>query len=287
MPRKETIRFLAFGDAGTASKSQYTLASAMESRCESAPFDAILLLGDAVYPDGVESVTDTRWQTHVFQPYGGSCLGSVPIFPVLGNHDHHGNTDAWLEMTAINSRWIYPGPRYRVIFPGLVDIYAFDSARPETIGRGLPGSALGTTNPWQIAIGHHPIISDAVGPGRHQGGGISGQWMRRILCAEVDAYISGHAHHMEHIKVPACRMGQFVSGAAGGAISGFRDELESAFASAKLGFLEIEISKSAMTSRFLTSDLKVVYEFTKHTPGQRHSKSMQSVGANLPLDISE
>ena len=287
MPHKETIRLLAFGDAGTGSMSQNTLASAMESRCKAAPYNAILLLGDVVYPDGVNSVMDARWRTHVFEPYGSTCLENVPFFPVLGNHDHDGDTDAWLEMAAINHRWIYPGPRYRVISPGLVDIYAFDSSGLSTIGFQLPGRALGSPNPWQIAIGHHPIISDSVGPRRHQGGGISGQWMRRLLCEEVDLYISGHAHHMEHINIPGCRTDQFISGAAGGALSGFRGELDSAFAGTKFGFLEIEISKSTMTSRFITGDLEIAYEITKNVPGRGSSKSRQSAGKNLAREISE
>jgi Calcineurin-like phosphoesterase len=81
--------FAVVGDSGSGGKGQLAVA-ALLGRLEP---DLILHTGDVVYPAGQERHYDRRF----FAPYR-NLIKSVPVFPVLGNHDaRKGNGAAFLE----------------------------------------------------------------------------------------------------------------------------------------------------------------------------------------------
>ena len=113
------LRFFIVGDTGTGNTAQYQVADAMEKRCQELlangdfSLTAILLLGDNFYPDGIESTTDEKWQTHIEKPFSSPCLRQLDIYPVLGNSDYRGNTQAQVDYSRINKRWKMPHRFYR------------------------------------------------------------------------------------------------------------------------------------------------------------------------------
>ena len=55
----EHLKFFVIADSGSGRKEQGEVAQAMEARCiAGSPFDAILMLGDNIYPSGVTSTDD-------------------------------------------------------------------------------------------------------------------------------------------------------------------------------------------------------------------------------------
>ena len=70
--------FAVVGDSGTGSKAQQAVAGLLERMQP----DLILHTGDVVYPKG----DDVDYDPKFFAPYR-RIIGSVPIFPSLGNHD--------------------------------------------------------------------------------------------------------------------------------------------------------------------------------------------------------
>jgi predicted phosphodiesterase len=71
---------LVFGDSGQDTPEQFALARRLVLERS----DLVLHTGDVIYPAGEASGYDPLF----FAPYG-ALLASVPIFPVIGNHDLH------------------------------------------------------------------------------------------------------------------------------------------------------------------------------------------------------
>jgi acid phosphatase type 7 len=81
--------FAVVGDSGSRGKGQLAVAALLERLRP----DLVLHTGDVVYPTGQERHYDSRF----FAPYR-NLIKTVPLFPVLGNHDvRKGNGTAFLE----------------------------------------------------------------------------------------------------------------------------------------------------------------------------------------------
>ena len=272
---RPALRFFALGDTGTGGPDQQRVGRAMNDRCKQmGDLDGLLLLGDNAYPTGMESVHDTQWQQKILEPYSGDCLGKVPIYAVLGNHDYKNNPSAQIEFTLLNPRWYMPNRFYSVTFGDLVKIIALDSnmvdvcLNPAFCGIDFlrEGVQVKDTK-WTVVMAHHPLESSS-DHGFNYRGGIAGMLMRSYLCDRADVYLSGHSHHLEHLKSRDCRLDMFVSGGGGGdiyqTIGGVTD---SRFARSQFGFLELNISPAEMLLRFIGADGQVVYETRKEPAG--------------------
>ena len=256
------VVLFALGDSGQGGISQSDVAEAMEERCKKQNPDALLLLGDLIYPDGTETLEDPRWDELIFDMYGSECLQGLPLFPTLGNHDYNGNPFLWKDADKINPRWWFPHRHYQVLFEDLLALYAIDTLSPVFIHTALP--ALGDRSvPWAIAYGHHPLISESKGGGRHRGGGFGGILTSLAICDHVDTFLSGHSHHLEHIDIANCQADQFISGAGGAALYPLQENPEHHFGASVYGFLEIEVEPETIAFRFISTDNSILYEHHK------------------------
>ncbi len=256
------IVLFALGDSGSGWMSQSDVAEAMEERCKKQKPDALLLLGDVIYPEGTETLDDPRWDELIFDMYGSECLQDLPIFPALGNHDYNGNPWIWKEADTINPRWWFPHRHYQVLFEDLLALYVIDTLSPIFIHKAVPALTDRLT-PWSIAFGHHPLISESKGGGRHKGGGLGGIFVSRAICDYVDTFLSGHAHHLEHIDIDNCQADQFISGGGGMALHQFEENPEHHFGASVFGFLEIEVEPETMALRFISVENSILYEHHK------------------------
>ncbi|MCX6111256.1 MAG: metallophosphoesterase [Proteobacteria bacterium] len=272
---RPALRFFALGDTGTGGPDQQRVGHAMNDRCKQmGDLDGLLLLGDNAYPTGMESVHDIQWQQKILEPYSGDCLGKVPIYAVLGNHDYKSNPSAQIEFTLLNPRWYMPNRFYSVTFGDLIKIIALDSnmvdicLNPAFCGIDFLRESLQVKDTkWTVVMAHHPLESSS-DHGFNYRGGIAGMLMRSYLCDRADVYLSGHSHHLEHLKSSDCRLDMFVSGGGGGdiyqTIGGVTD---SRFARSQFGFLELNVSATELLSRFIGADGQVVYETRKEPAG--------------------
>ncbi len=86
------VRFIAMGDTGTGSESQYKVGAAIANLCATRGCDFVIMLGDNFYDAGVESIDDPLWQEYFELPYA-PIPDTIPFYPVLGNHDYGGTLD--------------------------------------------------------------------------------------------------------------------------------------------------------------------------------------------------
>ena len=146
------LRLAVVGDVGTGATDAYAVAASMERAGTSDPFDALVLLGDNVYPDG----DPTRLEATVFAPYGPVLDAGAELLAVLGNHDA-GFADAQAAALGMPGRWYS-----RTI--GDVLFVALDSTDPENPAQlaWLKTTLDSARARWIVVALHHPPFSAGV-----------------------------------------------------------------------------------------------------------------------------
>lgn len=250
----EGLGFLAFGDGGFGTESQFQTAQAMVSVCEKNPCHFALLLGDNFYPDGVSSTSDIQWKTKFEEPYAGL---KFPFFPTLGNHDYFGSIEAQIDYSEKSSKWKFPSRFYQFEFCGVdffvIDAERFDEAQKKWLEKAISSSQAN----WKIVSGHRPIYS-------HGGHGNSKSLKREllpILKDRVDFYFAGHDHHLEYIS-KGYQPDFIISGAVAES-RGVESGDSTVFASESLGFAHVLIKNSKATVQYFDDKSRNLFKKTK------------------------
>lgn len=256
---QDEYTLLVFGDSGTGKTEQRQVAAAMAQACQQRACDAALVLGDLIYPRGVQSVDDDLFKTHFEEPY--AVLGPFPFWMTPGNHDHKrsGSVDAQIAYarSGRSLRWRMPAAHYAVEgLPAWLHIYSLDTERiaegsaNREQADGARAALCGKTG-WRLLMGHHPIYSNGV----HGDNAAVGSYVEGLVreCG-VQAYLSGHDHDQEHISAPLLE--QFVQGAAA-KLRGVKTvryaaqlQMTQRFARSTLGFAIVTFTARTMDVRF-------------------------------------
>jgi len=152
------FRFAVFGDSGTGSPAQLSVADRIDI---SAP-DFCLHTGDLVYPDGRAELFDSRF----FAPYA-DILNSAPLYPALGNHDLEADGGrSYLEAFYLPSNNPEGTERYYSFDYGNAHIAALDTNRSVAPGSAqyawLRSDLAQTTKRWKFVFLHHAPYSSSV-----------------------------------------------------------------------------------------------------------------------------
>ncbi len=145
------VRLAVAGDVGTGGDEERRTADAMDALEEERPYDALLLLGDNVYPDGDPAELDRA----VFDPFAGVLDDGTELLAVLGNHDvENGHGDDHAAAIGMPSRW------YATRIDDVL-IVALDSTRPDDPDQlaWLEQTLATSEATWTIATMHHPPYS--------------------------------------------------------------------------------------------------------------------------------
>jgi tartrate-resistant acid phosphatase type 5 len=264
----QVVRMVAVGDAGKDNPGARAVAAGVARVCGANPCDFGVLLGDNLYPNGMESADDPRMNRWVRDRYQG--LG-FPWYLVLGNHDYQG----WLsvEVAQWEMDWANVTPGFELpataytFSAGPARFIAIDTTRVFWNGIESHSPWIETVlsrpaPPWSIGFGHHPIRSN----GHHGNAGeyegfswipwASGHQLdtfgQQIVCPEFDVWISGHEHNLQLIE--HCDTTFIVSG-AGGSLTALRDRgNHPLFAAAEMGFVILEVRAASLDVAFYDRD---------------------------------
>ena len=196
------LRVAVAGDVGHPSPRLDATVAAMVRAAATRPFDALVLLGDNVYPDG----DPARLEQAVLGPFAPVLGQGARLLPVLGNHDvQAGQADVLVRRLGMPGRW-YACSLGDVSFVGL------DSTRPDDPEQqawlcdtlGAAGAA------WTVVALHHPPYS-----GGWHGSDLAARAAFEPLFRRfsVDLVLAGHDHDYQRSR-PLGGTTYVVSGAA-------------------------------------------------------------------------
>ena len=203
--------FAVVGDSGSGGKGQLAVAALLERLRP----DLVLHTGDVVYPAGQERHYDRRF----FAPYR-NLIKTVPLFPVLGNHDvMRGDGTAFLENFHPPLESPRGTKRYYSFDWGNTHFVALDSelyhgdrgSDPERQKDFLEQDLAASRKRWKVAFLHR----SPYGSSRHGGDGRVREDLEPLFVKhEVDLVFSGHDHVYER-TVPIRGVTYVVSGGGG------------------------------------------------------------------------
>jgi tartrate-resistant acid phosphatase type 5 len=230
----------------------------------------------------VVSELDSQWQSTWKNLYNYTSL-NVTWYSVLGNHDYHQSPDSQITYTkqSLDWRWkmedhyfsktftdsqtglsvkilfidtIYLAP-YAISQTPVTDPTTKYNAEIAWIQNELNSS---TAN-WTIVVGHYPVYSI----GDHGDTAELQSTLQLLLdYYQVDAYICGHDHTMQHITKGNVQ--HYVSG--NGGKSGTLPKTTNAtvqFAKISPGFMIHEVNVKNMTVKIYNASGAVIYSFTQ------------------------
>jgi hypothetical protein len=274
VPATGLVRFVAMGDTGKGDAMQYQVGAAVAAKCAASGCDFIQLLGDNIYDNGVDSVTDPQWAEKFELPYA-----PVPhqFFAILGNHDYGGNGAGFefakalvqVAYTAVSAKWRMPATYYQRVV-GHVAFFALDSnaqmwspgdptrdaAQRVDVDAWLDASAA----PWKISLGHHPYLSN--GPhgnaGEYEGlpfvpivnGAGVKDFMDDIVCGRVDVHIAAHDHSLQWLE-PTCAGTELIVSGGGASTTELPGSNATRFQALTTGFLYVAIDGNTFTGEFI------------------------------------
>ncbi|KAK4596947.1 hypothetical protein RGQ29_014827 [Quercus rubra] len=239
-----SLSVLVVGDWGRKGLyNQSLVATQMGVVGEKLDIDFVISTGDNFYEDGLTGVSDPAFNESFINIYTASSL-QKQWYNVLGNHDYRGDVEAQLSpiLTKMDHRWLCL--RSFIVNAGFVEFFFVDTTpfvndyftdpgestydwkgilpRQEYLSNLLEDvdSALrDSTAKWKIVVGHHTIKS----AGQH---GITIELEEQLLpilqANNIDLYVNGHDHCLEHISSTNSQI-QFLT--SGGGSKAWRDDI--------------------------------------------------------------
>lgn len=231
-----SLSFLVLGDWGRRGEfNQSQVAVQMGRIGEKLDVDFVVSTGDNFYDNGLTGIDDTAFEDSFMKIYTSKSL-QKQWYSVLGNHDYRGDAEAQLSpvLRAIDSRWqclrsfIVDSELVDMIFVDtnpFVDMYFTEEDGHSYDWRGVnprkpyiknllkdvESALMASTAKWKIVVGHHAIRS----VGHHGDTQELVDLLLPIMKANnVDFYMNGHDHCLEHISDTESPI-QFLTSGAG------------------------------------------------------------------------
>ena len=262
----------ALGDTGTPASpwplrgEQQAVAAALRRLDREAPADAVVLLGDNFYPDGLrEREFKDRLRENLVSPYcrflrltprGRGSLSrqcradpspreGVEMLAVLGNHDYGERESPLLQASRIPeylANWRMPsGQAEGVELPGGLSVVLLQSM-PIVRGEdtdGLLDQLRRARGPWRVVAAHHPVIDPGRGYDRSYADAVAEAMDRAGV--PVHLFLAGHEHSLQVLEgEPPLPPLQVVSGAGSDVRELSATDAPRPFARAGLGFARVD-----------------------------------------------
>jgi hypothetical protein len=273
-PRLGGLSFLAVGDTGKPIEAIDALdpgkavARALAAEDERDPIEAIVLLGDNFYPDGLEKDDlKDRLRENLVGPYcrfieltprgAGSlreacpeadAVHPVPIFAVLGNHDYGERESPELQRRVVPDyvrSWRMPKDDVGVReLRGGVSLILLDTNRVarDDDDDDVVSAIRDSRGPWRVIAAHHPML--------RAGRGYDERFRERMerIVAEagvpIHLYLAGHEHNLQAFPAPGRSPALHLVAGGGSDVREISDADPSrTFAQGSLGFARVDFDR--------------------------------------------
>ena len=244
------LHLAALGDVGEPGSRLSATARGVAAIAAHDPFDAVLLLGDNVYPNG----DPARLDEVVFDPLAPVLADGSRLLAILGNHDvADDHADAQLAALGMPARWWAETWGGDLLVVGLDSTTPHDPAQRRFLERVLSRS----TATWKIVALHHPPYSAG-----YQGSSSEARDIFSPTFARhgVQLVLSGHDHDYQRSE-PIDGVVYVVSGAAAMTRRTGEDDF-TAVSFSWHHFVDIHVFADRLVLRAVNQDLRVADEVT-------------------------
>lgn len=262
---------------------QKPIAELMGTMAETIDPECVIAAGDVHHFNGITSVNDPLWMTNYELIYSHPEL-MLDWFPICGNHEYRGNTQAVIDYSKVSRRWMmskkyyskvfsHKGTTLRVVFidsTPLIDKYrknpeVYPDAQKEDMEKQLTwldSTLRDAKEDWVIVVGHHPIYAETSKSESERK-----DMQKRVMPIlhkynNVAIYACGHIHTFQHIKKQNDPIDYVVNSA--GSLSRKTKAIEgTVFCSGEPGFSVIAASKNKLCLYMIDKKGNVLHTVSK------------------------
>ena len=245
--------------------------------------ECVLAVGDIHHFNGVASLQDPLWMTNYELIYSHPDL-MLDWFPVCGNHEYRGNTQAFMDYGKVSRRWMMPARYYTKVFSHhnttvrvvmldttpLIDSYRKNSAvYPDACKQDaeaqlawLDETLRNAKEDWVVVMGHHPIYADT---DKKESERLDMQ--KRLLPVlhkynNVAIYACGHIHNFQHIQKKGDNI-DYVVNSSSSLARPVKPIDGTVFCSSADGFSVFTADKRQLKMSMIDKDGKIIHTITK------------------------
>ena len=242
----------------------------------------VLATGDVHHFEGVRSVNDPLWMTNYELIYSHPEL-MIDWFPLLGNHEYRGNTQAVLNYSNVSRRWTMPARYYTKTFEDkgatirilwvdtapMIDKYRNESdTYPDACKQDyrkqlawVDSVLSAAKEDWVIVAGHHPIYAETP-KDESERADMQAHLDPILRKHKVDMYICGHIHNFQHVRVAGSDI-DYITNSAGSLARKVKPIEGTVFCSPEPGFSIVSASKKTLELRMIDKKGNVLHTVTR------------------------
>ena len=280
---EKPLNFFLANDLGrNGYYDQKPIAELMGNMAENVDVECVVAAGDVHHFEGVRSINDPLWMTNFELIYAHPEL-MIPWYPVLGNHEYRGNTQAVLDYADVSARWEMPARYYTKVLENdgitvrlvmvdtapLLDKYREDTEKyPDACKQDMDrqlawiDSVLTSSKEdWVLVVGHHPIYAET---SKEDAERVDLQKRLDTILRKhkVDMYLCGHIHNFQYIRKPGSDI-DYVVNSSGSLSRDVKPVDGTVFYSGETGFSLIAADKKVLNLHMINKEGKVLYTVTR------------------------
>lgn len=281
---EKPLNFYLVNDLGrNGYYDQKPIAELMGEMAENISIECVVAAGDVHHFEGIRSVNDPLWISNYEQVYSHPEL-MIPWYPILGNHEYRGNTQAVLDYSEVSARWQMAGRYYTKVLESdgvtvrlvmidtspLLDKYRKDTDKyPDACKQDMESqltwidSVLASAKEdWVLVVGHHPVYAETSKEDSERAN-LQKRLDTLLHKHKVDMYLCGHIHNFQHIRMPGSSVDYIVNSSASLSrkvkpIKGTR------FCIGESGFSVVAADKKMLNLHMINKEGKVLYTITRN-----------------------
>lgn len=280
---EKPLNFFLANDLGrNGYYDQKPIAELMGNMAENVDVECVVAAGDVHHFEGVRSINDPLWMTNFELIYAHPEL-MIPWYPVLGNHEYRGNTQAVLDYTNVSARWEMPARYYTKVLENdgitvrlvmvdtapLLDKYREDTEKyPDACKQDMDrqlawiDSVLTSSKEdWVLVVGHHPIYAETSKDDTERVD-LQKRLDTILRKHKVDMYLCGHIHNFQYIRKPGSDI-DYVVNSSGSLSRDVKPVDGTVFCSGETGFSLIAADKKELNLHMVNKEGKVLYTVTR------------------------
>lgn len=269
---KGKLNFYVCNDMGrNGYYDQKPIAELMGQMAENIGIECVVAAGDIHHFWGVESTSDPLWRTNYEDIYTHPEL-MLPWYPILGNHEYRGNTQAVLDYAKVSRRWMMEGRYYTKVLTGkgvtvglvlvdttpMIESYRQESETyPDACKQDLQAqlswidkTLASAKEDWVIVIGHHPLYADTP-KSESERTDMQNRLLPILKRHKVDMYINGHIHNFQQIHKNDVKFEMVTNSAASLSRPSVKAIDDTVFCSGEPGFSILSATPTSLELRMI------------------------------------